>query len=361
MNDMLNDDREDLRDDPDYDAQSILEVASSSEASERFSSTRVLIAKRRLAVRSIYLPFPPQQDLWDALDEACCGADDLRAAGLPQPIVTALGDSFMGKTSAVTRYTADVARSHRGSGTCPVVYTKVDTDGSVGSLASDILRGLGEKRPDALTAEKRWNRARQAIRDRGVSLLILDEFQRAGRRPTISPVIGGKLLDIADSGDCALAFVGKNSSEQVFRLCPDLKNRLDMPVRMTRLWWETDQQDFRRLADEFDQALVDTGITRIKSGLADTGTAQLLLEAANGCIGQFSRIIETAVLAITRDGQEVITMQDLSDAVGDWSIPNGRIGYNPFIKSGGNEPTNRTAELPGEVEPDDMEYNEIDR
>jgi hypothetical protein len=290
-----------------------------------------LIAKRRVAVRSINLPFPPQQDLKDALNEAWCGANDLRAAGCPQPIVAALGESFMGKTSAVTGHVQEVTQRYLSVGkTCPVIYTKVDPDGTVGSLATDILRAMGERRPDNLTPEKRWNRARQAIRDRGICLLILDEFQRAGRRPTISPVIAGKLLDIADSGDCALAFVGKHSSEQVFKSCPDLKNRLDAPVRINPLRWETDHAEFRAFADGFDQALVDAGIIRIKAGFAEVKTAQLLLEASRGSIGQFSRIIETAVIAITRDGHEVITRQDLSDAVGDWSIPSGRISYNPF-------------------------------
>ena len=351
-------DHEDQHDDPDHDRTTILEVASSSETAERFSAEHVLIAKRRVAVRSINLPFPPQQDLKDALNEAWCGADDLRTAGLPQAIVAALGESFMGKTSAVTRYAQEVGQRFRTSGkTCPVIYTKVDSDGTVGSLATDILRAMGERRPDNLTPEKRWNRARQAIRDQGICLLILDEFQRAGRRPTISPVIAGKLLDIADSGDCALAFVGKHSSEQVFKSCPDLKNRLDAPVRMNPLRWETDHADFRAFADGFDQALVDAGIIRRKAGFAEFETAQLLLEASRGSIGQFSRIIETAVIAITREGHEVITRQDLSDAVGDWSIPSGRINYNPFTIRDSRPPNGRdTRTRSSDVAADDNDY-----
>lgn len=355
-------DQENITDDPDYDTRAIIEIASKPAHSESFSPNQKLIAERRLAVRSIHLPFSPQQDLEDALDEARCGADGLREAGLPQPIVAGLGPSFIGKTTTVTRYVERVAsRSSLKDGYRPIVYTKVDTDGTVGSLAADILRGLGEKRPDALSAEKRWSRARQAIRDRRVSLLILDEFQRAGRRPTISPVIGGKLLDIADSGDCALAFVGKKSSEEVFRSCPDLKNRLDAPVHMAPLRWQTDHQDFLDFADGFDQALVDAGITRIKSGFARKKTAQLLLEASNGCIGQFSRIIETAVIAITRERNEVITVQDLSDAVGDWSIPNGRIDYNPFAKHHGRVAHDQNDALYGEGHDDEPVFGDDGR
>lgn len=361
MTNIPDNDHEDHYDDPDHDQRAIFEVASGSEATERFSAERVLIAKRRVAIRSINLPFSQQEDLRDALDEAWCGADDLRTAGLPQPIVAGLGDSFFGKTTTVTGYAQGVRNRYQSNEKpCPVIYTKVDTDGTVGSLATDILRGMGERRPDSLTPEKRWNRARQAIRDREISLLILDEFQRAGRRPTISPVIAGKLLDIADSGECALAFIGKHSSEQVFKSCPDLKNRLDAPVRMNPLRWDTDKAEFRTFVDRFDQALVDAGIIRIKSGFADEKIAQLLLEACRGSIGQFSRIIETAVIAITREGHEVITRQDLSDAVGDWSIPSGRINYNPFTICDTQKTNGCNAPARGSEYDDDVDDDVID-
>lgn len=326
---------EDYRDDPDHDAEAIAELAGGTQKTNSRSELRTLIATRRAAVRAIHLPFAAQQDLEDALDEAWCGADQLREAGLPQPAVPVLAGSFSGKSSGARQYVKKVnAEYERDNRRPPVIYVKLDTDGTVGSLATDILTGIGVMRPNALAADKRWSRARQEIRENGVSLLILDEFQRAGRRPTISPVIAGKILDIVDDGDCACAFVGKTSAEQVFASCPDLKNRLDAPVRMPPLRWDRDHDEFTLFADGFDQALVDAKITRVKSGFGQKKLAQLLLEASNGLIGQFSRIIETAVIAITREGHEVITYQDLSDAVEDWSVANGRIGYNPLTEHG---------------------------
>ena len=183
----------------------------------------------------------------------------------------------------------------------------------------------------------------------------LDEFHRAGRRPTISPVIAGKILDIVDDGDCACAFLGKTSAEQVFASCPDLKNRLDAPVHMPRLRWVNDSAEFMAFADAFDQALVDADITDIKSGFGDEDTAKLLLEASNGLIGQFSRIIETAVIAITRDGQQAITRQDLSDAVDDWAIANGRIGHNPFKQAKDERSADKEPDGAENAKPDNCE------
>lgn len=325
-------DYEDHQDDPDHDTALLSNAAASTpRAQDEAGNTRALIAQRRLAVRSIFLPYAPQDELEDALDEMLEGVPGFRDAGLPQPAVHLLADSFSGKSTGARAYVAKARqRLDSAPGSVPVVYAKLDTDGTVGSLATDILTALGEKRPNALTPDRRWSRARQALRDRKVSLLILDEFQRAGRRPTISPVIAGKILDIMDDGDCACAFLGKTEAISVFNSCPDLKNRLDTPVRIPRLRWTTDRDDFMAFADKFDEALVAADVTRFKSGLGDEETAQLLLEASNGLIGQFSRIIETAVIMITRDGNDAITRRDLEDAVQEWSIGNQRISYNPF-------------------------------
>jgi len=347
LNQTAHDADEDFREDPDHDVNQIVEAAAQPAAASDRLRRMKLLAERRLLVRGIMLPYAPQQELHDACDEALYAADALHEAGLPQPMILLLADSFSGKSSGIKTYVAKaIARREHAEGTTPIAYTKIDTDGTVGSLAADILRALGERRPTSLSPDKRWERARQAIRDHGVRLFIFDECQRAGRRPTISPAIGGKILDIMDGdgtvgGDCACVFLGKTSASNFFDACPDLKNRQDTPVLMPRLRWTTDKDDFMKFADAFDQALVDGGVTKFKSGLGDEETAHLLLEASNGLIGQFSRIIETAVIMITRDGSNAITRRDLRDAVQDWSIGNERIGYNPFDKPQEEKPAKK--------------------
>ena len=330
---------EDYRDDPDHDAPVAPAIGHNSDDKAVSEKTRLrnLIAERRVAVRSIHLPFEPQQDFVDALDEILSSAEALREAGLGQPAVVLLGSSFSGKSSQARIFVDETNNEHRANGGheggVRAVYVKLDPDGTIGSLAGDILTGLKVARPMSLSAAKRWERARSEIRKNHVSILIFDEFQRANRRPTISPIIAAKILDIMDDGDCAVAFVGKQDAKNIFDACPDLKNRLDSPVRIPPLRWDDDSDSFMEFADRFDQALVDADITETKSGFADENTAQLLLESANGFIGQFSRIIETAVIAITRESHKSITRQDLSNAVDDWSVANERIAKNPFYRT----------------------------
>jgi hypothetical protein len=216
----------------------------------------------------------------------------------------------------------------------PVVYVKLDAEGSFSSLAADMLRAMQQRRPDSLAPAKRWERVRKAIKDLGVLLIIFDEFQRAGRRPTVHPVIAGKIMDLMEDEfcSCACAFVGKTNARNIFKVSSDLGNRLDAPVEMGRLIWADDEHKklFENFADAFDQALVDQEIIVAKAGLAEPEFAQLLLESSSGLIGQFCRIVESAVMAITRRGHDGITRDDLEQAVDEWAIGNERIGYNPF-------------------------------
>lgn len=329
----------DDRDDPDFDHDALLEMLSTlngASVDPAALTGPLLIAYRRLLVRSIRSPYAPHDDMHGSFEEMRVAAPILRLAGMPQPGVRILAPSYCGKSVGARDYVKKV-KARLGGTSCSAVYVKLDSDGSVGSLATDILRSLGEKRPESLTPEKRWTRARRCLKQHLVDLLILDEFQRAGRRMTVHPVILGKILDIIDGdgitgGDCAVAFVGKTEAKAIFKTTDDIGNRLDTPVRLGRLRWATHKAEFMEFAADFDRQLVDMKVTTASAGLGDPATAELLLEAANGTIGQFCRIVETAVVAITRDGRGLITQQDLSDAVQDWSLGNERIANNPFSR-----------------------------
>ena len=323
---------DDHRDDPDFDLEALNQTVSTLTGKPfdpEALSGHLLVAYRRLLVRAIRSPYAPQSEMDATFEEMRVGAPLLRVAGMPQPSVRVLAKSFTGKSVGARDYVRRT-RAKLGDGSSSAVYVKLDSDGSVASLATDILRALNEPRPEGLNAEKRWPRARKAIKDRKVDLLILDEFQRAGRRLTIHPVIASKILDILDEGDCAIAFVGKLAAKAIFKATDDLGNRLDPSVSIGRLTWTAHSEAFIKFADAFDQALVDAKIVDIKAGLGKPATAQLLLEASSGAIGQFSRIVETAVVNITRAGHATITRRDLSDAVDDWAVGNERIDYNPF-------------------------------
>jgi hypothetical protein len=352
----------DLLDDPDFDLESLQEAVSTVTGKpfdpEKLTG-HMLVAYRRLAVRRIRSPYTPQEEMDETFEEMRLAAPLLRMARMPQPAVRILAPSYSGKSVGARDFVRRT-KAKLGETSTSAVYVKIDSDGSVGSLAADILRACGEPRPESLTPDKRWARARRCLKAHKVDLLILDEFQRAGRRLTIHPIIAMKILDILDDCDCAIAFVGKLKAKDIFKTTEDLGNRLDTPVSIGRLRWLRHGADFMKFADAFDQALVDAKVIRSKAGLGEPHMAQLLLESARGLIGQFSRIIETAVINITRAGHDSITRQDLSDAVHDWAIGNDRIDYNPFESSAPEQAEPLAEEEREDVEKDDTDGSDAD-
>lgn len=301
-------------------------------ALENMADRNARVARARQLIGQISIPYPPQIELKVALDELRHTAALTR--GRPQRGVHLFGPSFAGKTTAAREHAKHVlATEDHPPGSVPIAMATIDPEGSLASVATDILRSLGEPRPDKGSAALRWERVWNSLPEREVQILVLDEFQRAARRPTMSPVIAAKVQDLMESGLCAVAFLGLEKAHDVFHSASDLCNRLDVPVTMTDLRWadDEDREMFADFVHLYDNALVESRVVSLRSGLADdVEQLQLLHEASNGLIGQFCRIVETAAISVVRNGHSCIAREDLVDAVDDWSIANRRIAYNPF-------------------------------
>lgn len=299
---------------------------------ENMAERNARVARARQLIGEISIPYPPQIELKVALDELRHTA--VLTRGRPQRGVHLFGPSFAGKTTAAREHSKHVlATEDHPPGAVPIALATIDPEGSLASVATDILRSLGEPRPDKGSAALRWERVWNSLPERKVQILVLDEFQRTARRPTMSPVIAAKVQDLMEGGLCAVAFLGLEKAHDVFHAASDLSNRLDVPVTMSQLQWadDADRQMFTDFVNRYDQALAEAGIISLRSGLADDEQQlQLLHEASNGLIGQFCRIVETAAISVVRNRHSCISREDLADAVDDWSIANRRIAYNPF-------------------------------
>ena len=301
-------------------------------ALENMAERTTRVARARQLIGEISIHYPPQIELKVALDELRQTAAMTR--GRPQRGVHLFGPSFAGKTTAAREHAKHVRTTEEyRAGAVPIAIATIDPEGSLASVATDILRAIGEPRPDKGSAALRWERVWNSLPERDVQILVLDEFQRAARRPTMSPVIAAKIQDLMEAGLCAVAFLGLEKAHDVFLTATDLSNRLDVPVTMTSLQWadDEDRQLFTDFVDRYDDALVNMGVMSLRSELAgDEQQLQLLHESSNGLIGQFCRIVETAAISVVRNRHSCISREDLADAVDDWSIANRRIDYNPF-------------------------------
>ena len=286
----------------------------------------------RAAVRAIRVPYRPQEELRYAMAELAESA--ARSRRRPQSGFQLLAESHSGKSTILEAVAREFNEDPSlAPGEIPVPYVRIDVDSNLGSVATDILRGMGERFPHAGRPPARWQRVEDSIKERNVKVLAFDEFQRAGKGVSVSTQIGGKIQTLLDKGLCAAAFVGEPSATALFKRVPALQNRMDAPIQLPELLWhdEGDRKLFTDFSDGFDRALVAAGVTDCMSGLALADTAERMLEASRGRIGLFCRIVENAAMQVARDGRSVIDVDDLACAVDEWAIGNGHVDRNPFL------------------------------
>jgi len=289
------------------------------------------VAKARAAFKAIRLDHPAQIDLVAALDEL--RMTGLASPGTPMGGIQVLAAWGTGKSTAAAMFKTYVeGLSAPAEGRKPVVIATLDTTGTAKSVPMSILAALGSPRPDVGSEPRLWFRAKADLRDSAVEMLILDEIDRATRRPMMSAHIAGSLRDLADEGIVPVAYLGTEAARSLFRNCADLDERLDAPVTLNPLdlLLEEDLEIFTVLVRGFDERMVADGILRRKSGLDDKTTVRLLGEASSGILRRLARIIETAMIAVVRRNGAAIEPADLADAVDAWAIPKGHIAYNPF-------------------------------
>lgn len=289
---------------------------------------------------AIRAPHGPQNALVGGLDSIRMAALAIRAQRadtgmrIPMPVVRTIAEIGVGKTvgaeTVVQRCNpTDTQDPHK-----PVIIATLDTTGMQISIPQAILSAL--KRPNWNHGSKpsiAWGRAFKAMREHDVQLVIFDEMNRAARRPSMGPVIGGDIMDMLVQGEAAVAFLGTLEANKVFDRVPALKDRMKSPVVMKPLdWYEDDEKEaFCDFLKDMDAAMKARGIVIECSGLHQEETAKLLWEVCRGRLRPLCLLLEEAVHLIHYDNERLIITHDvLAQAVENHSIENGIITYNPF-------------------------------
>lgn len=296
---------------------------------------------------TIRVSYGPQNLLTNALNEGRLTALSIRerraATGrrIPMPVMRTIADLGVGKTWAAEKLVERCAPTDPEDRRRPVLLIELDTSGKQISLPRGILKELGKRGWNhGSDPELLWMRAIDALREFGVEIVIFDEINRAARRPTIGPVIGGDIMDLLVKGDVAVAFLGTEEAIKVFNRCPPLKDRMKAPVVMAPLDWlvEDDRATFVDFLGKMDAALVDNRLTDALSGLGDERIAKPLWHVCRGRLRPLCLLLEEAVTALHRedegggDGKRILSVEILAQAVEDLSIPAEVISWNPFTE-----------------------------
>lgn len=313
---------------------------------ERPSDRSARVAGSFASFAAIRVSYAPQNELIAALDETRMTALGIRKQRLltgrqmPMPVMRTIAEMGVGKTWAAEKLEELHRSNDPDDKRRPVLVAPLDTSGSQASVPSAILVALGKRAPEHGKPPVLWRRALDALKEFEVEIVIFDEINRAARRPSIGPIIGGDLMQLLLNGDVAVAFLGTTEADKLFSRAPALRDRLKSPVMMKALDWEIQAKDgsypereiFMDFVGKMDAAMGASGLITEEAGLSVEATAKLLWEVCRGRLRPLCLLLEEAVGILHRGGGALVIDRDiLAEAVENHSIPNEVITYNPFM------------------------------
>lgn len=283
-----------------------------------------------------------KEDQIDALYINCDRIDDVIKAienvhktyTKPEPECLFIkGEAGVGKSTIREAYAAMYPRvRENGITKVPVLVAVAPMPAAIGTLAQELLAALGDPCPWAGSVGSKTGRLRDLIRDCGVQLIILDEFQHF-----IEPE-GHKLLlntanwlkNLIQLTNVPVVLIGMPHSECIF-YCKDqgqLLRRFKKWREILPFSWKTKEleMEFRTVLNSIDEGLP----LPEKSMLAAYVTAFNIMYATDGVIDYVATLIKKAAkLAIEHD-MPTITNDLLADAFDEELVNVMAHKKNPF-------------------------------
>lgn len=331
--------------------------AAPEDESPRDRSRRIGAAKG--AFDAIRCDFPPHTDAAEDILSV------MHAAEAREPGASCGGGFLVapigvGKSETL-RMVEKEANSEDDAGVRTALRIEIGVRGTTDVVPQAILSAFGVKRPDAGTEPVQWDRAVEQMRRHRTRILLLDEFNRAARRPTMSAAIAVSIQErIMDASVCPVVFAGSEKADTVLRGAPAVHERLDDGIDLQPLVWEraADKELLREFLGELDERMVEAGLLLRPSDLADGNLPRLLCRASRGKLRAIVKTVRTALVVALQRGGTSIRREDLSEGVQRYCVRQRLIGRNPFADPAGSAPQRRSED--GTIGDEDAEHDEKD-
>ena len=292
-------------------------------------SSRVALALSQLM--RIRLPYPRQI-------EAMAEIEELRLLGLEmqgeqQLALNIFNRTGTGKSTIASQYKLMRAEED-APGVKSVLHARLGTSGSPRDLHVAVMSELGDGFASSGTEHTLRRRAMEMMEKAGTQLLILDETQHSGQRSGFSRDVTAELKILLDTGRVPIVLLGTEAAVPIVAADRELAGRMFSPCRLDPLDVD-DTEDFEMwqgFVGGLDRRMVKDGIVTAPAGLADEEIAYALGDVCDGVIGQFMRVMTMALRFTIREGRDVVTVEDIADAVDEWSLELGFSTSNPFRK-----------------------------
>jgi hypothetical protein len=278
-------------------------------------------------VERIFIDFPRLNRVREKI--AYCHRHSSVAAEPECLLIT--GQTGAGKTTLCQVYGRQFPRQPTQEGIAvPVLSASIPVPATAKSLVTRLLVALGDPMAERGTTVNQTLRLVRLIRECGVELIILDEFQHFIDRDSnhILLTVANWLKDLLNETNVPMILTGMPYSDIILQANAQLERRFQMRERLDPFGWETpaQQAEYRTFLRYLDESLP----LAERSHLSDSETAFRVYCATGGVIGHVMKLIRRAsVLAITRSMNRLD--HELLAAVYDERLSSGRADLlNPF-------------------------------
>jgi hypothetical protein len=300
----------------------------SSEAMTAGSELASLANAERIdRVERLFITFPRLARIREKI--AYCHQHSKVAAEPECLLIT--GQTGAGKTTLCQAYARQFPRRPTGAGIAvPVLSTSIPVPATAKSLATRLLVALGDPLAERGTTVSQTLRLLGLIRECGVELIILDEFQHFIDRDSnhILLTVANWLKDLLNEAGIPMILTGMPYSDIILQANAQLERRFQMRERLDPFSWESaaQQAEFRTFLHYLDESLP----LAERSYLSEGETAFRIYCATGGIIGYVMKLIRRAtVLAINRALRKLD--RELLAEVYDERLSSGRGDQlNPF-------------------------------
>lgn len=214
----------------------------------------------------------------------------------------------------------------------PVLCARVPSKATDKNLVTKLLMAVRDPAAELGSAFNQTTRLKKFIKECGVQLIILDEFQHFVDKDSwrVLKNVSDWLKDLIDETGVPVVLIGMPYAVEILDAPGNeqLQRRFAVRTSLDPFGWDTDEEkkEFRSFLKAADSQLP----LREISQLSDPLTAFRFYCATNGRVGKVMKVLRRAVeIALDRD-LEQLTLEELADAYDDRLKADQPTRSNPF-------------------------------
>lgn len=287
------------------------------------SDIRKEVTDYKRVVSEAIIALPHVRDAFEAIEECIEDAKH----GCDNRGLVILGESGTGKTHVLKKILSGYPEIRTDTGVKKIiVYVRTGSKPTTKGLAEIILHAMGDPRSDKGSVTTKTNRIRKLIKDLGVMLIIVDEFQhfvdKSSAKVQMEVVDWLKVL-IEDTG-VGLVVAGVPYAEAAIKINDQQTRRFKSPNIMPQYNWNntSDRSEFRGVLKAFEKTLPGFCFPDLSS----TEMAFRFYCASSGLIGRVANIFKEVISVVLKDGRrKQVCLADLEKAAkrANFSLPEG--------------------------------------